>query len=194
MSKKKDLWYRQTEVLLYKYRSFPIRIMALMQQKELLQEQMLPRTISTYEIREGSSGYNTSSPVENAVINRLEGDAIQKIDREIKELSSLRELIEISIDTMLTDEQKSLIQSIYYQQNSWQKTCDIMSIDKNTYYEKKNEIIKVLSWCFGYLPDLEVQEVLGLFMNQGSLQQSIKKSGKTLRINQEKLGNHKAVL
>lgn len=186
------MWYQQTEGLLYKYKSIPIRIMALLKQKEMLQEQMLPRTISTYEIREGSQSYRASSPIENSVINRLEGGAIQKIDREIKELDSLRELIEISIDTMLNDEQRGLIQSIYFQQNSWQRTCTIMSIDKNTYYDKKNEIIKVLSWCLGYLPDIEAKGALGLGMGQGS--QTSDKSGKTSRINQEKHGNHKAVL
>ena len=55
---------------------------------------------------------------------------------------------------------------IYYQKLTWQETCCELAIDKNTYYARKDEIIKVLAWCFGYLPDKEVEEVLGMFMDQ----------------------------
>ncbi len=191
MGKKKEIWYQQTEALLYRYKSFPIRIMALKQQKEMLQEQMMPRTTCVYEPREGSY-YTLSSPVENAVINRLEGDVIQEIDRKIKALESFREIIEMSMNTMLSEEQKCLIKTIYFQRNTWQQTCCILSIDKNTYYEKKNELVRLLSWCFGYLSEAEAQNVLGLIIDQDS-REKIHPGNKT-RINQEKPRNHKAVL
>lgn len=160
--KKNNLWYQQTEALLYNYKSFRIRIMSLIQQKEAVREELIPSMVPTYELREGIN-YNLSSPVEQAVINRLEGDMIQKLERKINNLATMQEIVEISLDTMLNGEQKELINLIYNQQLPWQQICDRLLIDKNTYYDQKNEIVKVLAWCFGYLPDEEAEMALGLF-------------------------------
>lgn len=165
MSKKKNWWYQATEKLLYTYKSFPIRIMALMQQKELLKEQMLPSMVASYELREGTN-YSVSSPVERAVLNRIEGEAIQKIEQKIKNLQTLKEIVEISIDTMLNGEQRQLVQMFYYEERDWQYICDEKGMDDNTFYRKKNDIVKTMAWCFGYLPDEEVEEAMGLFMEQ----------------------------
>jgi len=165
LSKKKTWWYQATEKLLYTYKSFPIRIMALMQRLELIREQMLPSMVPEYELREGTN-YSVSSPVERAVMNRLEGNQVQKIEQKIKNLEVLKEIVEISIDTMLNEEQKQLVQLYYYQERDWRYICDYLGMDDNTFYRKKNEIVKTMAWCFGYLPDEEVEETLGLFMDQ----------------------------
>ncbi len=164
MAKKKNDWYRATEKLLYTYKSFPIRVMALMQQVEYLRQELEPRITPVYELREGTN-YSVSSPVETAALARIEGDAILKLDRKIKNLEALKEIVEVSTDTMLSQEQKQTVDMIYFQKLSWQDTCSRLCIDKNTYYSRKDEIVKVLSWCFGYLPDEEVENVLGMFMD-----------------------------
>lgn len=165
MSKRKANWYQETEALLYNYKSFKIRIMALMQQMDVVREQLMPSMVPVYELREGTN-YSMSSPVENAVINRLEGDTIQKLERKIKNMETLKEIVEISIDTMLDDDQKGLVELIYFQRLSWQQICSNRVIDKNTYYERKNEIVKIMAWCFGYMPDEEAQGMLGLFVDR----------------------------
>lgn len=174
MSKKKNKWYQATEKLLFTYKSFPIRIMALMQQIEVVRQQLEPSLIANYELREGKT-YNVSSPVEIAVINRLEGDAIQKLELKIKNLEALKRIVEISIDTMLDLEQRQLVKLIYTENMTWQEICIKLSIDKNTFYQQKNEIVKVLAWCFGYLPDSEVEEVLGMFMDQKLWREAVNK-------------------
>lgn len=169
--RKKKTWYRATEKLLYTYKSFPIRIMSLMQQIEMIRQQYEPSMIASYDLREGKS-YSISSPVETAVINALEGDTINKLQLKIKNLLALQEIVEISVDTMLDEPQKTLINKIYWKKCSWQEITMDLLLDKNTYYAQKDEIVKVLAWCFGYLPDEEVEEVLGIFIDQALWQKS----------------------
>lgn len=171
MKNKKNQWYQATEKMLYTYKSFPIRIMALMQQIEIVRQQLEPSMIACYELREGKN-YSVSSPVEKAAIDRIEGDAVQKLDLKIKNLRNLKEIVEISIDTMFDDEQRQLVDMIYYQNMTWQQICMELSIDKNTFYNRKNDIVKVLAWCFGYLPDDEAEQVLGLFIDQALWQKT----------------------
>ena len=170
-SKKRNQWYRQTEALLYNYKSFKIRIMSLEQQIEIVKEQFIPSIVPAYELREGIN-YNISSPVEKAVIERLEGDTIQKLERKIKNLETMQEIVEVSINTMLDADQRQLLDLIYNQGQPWQQICHNLSIDKNTYYQKKNDIVKILAWCFGYLPEKEAEEVLGLFMDRSLWEKS----------------------
>ncbi len=173
---RKSNWYQQTEALLYNYKSFKIRIMALMQRIDMVKERLMPSMIPAYELRE-SANYSVSSPVEKAVIERLEGDTIQKLERKIKNLEAMQEIVEVSIDTMLGPEQRRLVDLIYNQEQAWQQTCQSLHIDKNTYYRKKNEIVRVLAWCFGYLPDKEAEKVLGLFIDRTLWENSGNKTG-----------------
>ena len=165
MRQKQNGWYKATEKLLYTYKSFPIRIMSLMQQIEMVRQRLEPSMIASYELHEGAT-YSVSNPVEKSVIDRIEGDAILKLQCKIKNLEVLKQIVEVSVDTMLDSEQKRLVEKIYYKKHTWQEITIDMSIDKNTYYDSKNEIVKVLGWCFGYLPDEEVESVLGMFMDQ----------------------------
>lgn len=165
MRQKKDSWYQATEKLLYACKSFPIRIMSLKQQIYMIRQQLEPSMIARYELREGTTN-SVSSPVETAAINRIEGDAVVKIETKINNLENLKEIVETSIDIMLNPEQREMVDSRYFQKLTWQETCCELSIDKNTYYSRKDEIVKVLAWCFGYLPDEEVEEVLGMLIDQ----------------------------
>lgn len=174
---KRNKWYKATEKMLYTYKSFPIRIKSLRQQLNMIREQMEPSMIGSYGRNEGIS-YTVSSPVETAVINRIEGDIILKLERKIKNLETLEEIVEVSIKTMLDSDQEQLVDLIYNRNMTWQQICIKLSIDKNTFYAKKKEIVKVLAWCFGYLPDEEAEEVLGLFMDQALWQKSREKTGK----------------
>lgn len=164
MKQRKNKWYGATEKLLYTYKSFPIRIMALHQQIELVRQQLEPSMIASYELREGTN-YSVSSPVETAVINRIEGETVVKIEAKIQNLIKLKEIVETSIDIMLNVDQKTTVDLIYFKKKTWQETCYELTIDKNTYYTRKDEIVKILAWCFGYLPDEEVKEVLGMFID-----------------------------
>lgn len=165
MSRKKTWWYQATEKLLFTYKSFPIRIMALMQRLEIIREQMLPSMIPEYELREGTN-YSVSSPVERAVMNRLESSQVQKIEQKIRNLEVLKEIVEISVDIMLNDLERKIVDTTYNKEEPWQNVCRTLSIEKSTYYEQRKRIIRKLAWCFGYLPDEEVEETLGLFIDQ----------------------------
>jgi hypothetical protein len=168
--KKGNTWYKATERMLYTYKSFPIRVMALMQQIEMVRQQLEPSIIASYEPHQGKS-YSVSSPVETAAINRIEGDTIRKLELKIKNLETLKGIVEVSIDTVLDQEQRQLVKLIYEQKMPWQAIIQDLHIDKNTYYQKKNDIVKLLAWCFGYLPDDEAEDVLGLFMDQALWQE-----------------------
>lgn len=163
--RKVNSWYRATERLLYTYKSFPIRIKSLTQQMENIRQEYEPSLTASYEWRPGKN-HSKSSPVERAVLNRLEGDSLQKIEQKIRNLENMQEIVESSIDTMLDPEQKQLVEMIYWQQKSWQAICMDLSIEKNSYYCRKNDIVRVLAWCFGYMPDDEAERSLGLFMDQ----------------------------
>lgn len=169
MRNKKNPWYQATEKMLYTYKSFPIRIMAFTQQIETVREQLQPSMTVNYELHEGKN-YAVSSPVEKAAIERIEGDAVQELEHKIKNLKNLKEIVEVSINTMLDDEQRQLVDMIYWQNKTWLQICMELSIDKNTFYNKKNDIVKVLAWCFGYLPDDEAEPVLGIFTDQALMQ------------------------
>ncbi len=163
MSKKKEhWWYRATEKLLYTYKAFPIKIKGFKQQLEIVQEQLMPSMVPSYELKEGIT-YSVSSPVEKAVINRIEGDKVQEIEQKIKNLVTLKEIVEGSIERMLSPEQKRLVALQYDKKQSWLQITQEMGISKNTYYDMKDEIVKILAWCFNYLPDEAVEENLGLF-------------------------------
>ena len=164
-------WYKATERLLYTYKSFPIRIKALTQQLEIIRQELEPTMIAGYELREGKQ-YSVSSPVERAAIERIEGDAIQKIEQKIKNLETMQEIVEDSIGTMLDHDQRQLVEMIYWQQKTWQVICMELMIEKNCYYNQKNDIVKVLAWCFGYLPDDEAEKALGIFMDQALWQRA----------------------
>lgn len=177
MSKKKEhWWYRATEKLLYTYKGFPIKIKGLKQQLEIIQEQMMPSIVPSYDLKEGTN-YGVSSPVETAVINRLESDKVKKIEQKIKNLETLKEIVEDSIDRMLDSDQKRLVILQYDQKRSWLQITHEMSISKNTYYDMKDEIVKILAWCFNYLPDEAVEETLGLFTDLILWEKSGNKTG-----------------
>jgi len=169
VERKKTKWYQATERMLYTYKSMPIRIMSLRQHIELVRQHLEPTMISNYELQEGKS-YSVSSPVEAAALNRIEGEAVQKLELKIKNLETLKKIVEVSIDTMLDAEQRKLVKMIYFQNMTWQQTCMELSVDKNTYYAKKNDIVKLMAWCFGYMPDDVAEEVWGLFADQALMQ------------------------
>ena len=169
--KKGNKWYKATERLLYTYKSFPLRIKSLLRQIENFRQELEPTMIAGYEPREGKS-YSVSSPVERAVLERIEGDAILKIEQKIRNLETMQEIVEDSIGTMLDHDQQQLVEMIYWQQKTWQMICMELAIEKNTYYTRKNDIVKVLAWCFGYLPDDEAEQALGIFMDQALWQKA----------------------
>lgn len=169
--KKGDKWYKATERMLYTYKSFSIRIRSLRQQIETVRQELEPSMTASYDLREGKT-YTVSSPVERAAIDRIEGDAVQKLERKIKNLVTLEEIVEQSIFTMLNSDQKQLLEMIYWRQMPWQSICMELAIEKNSYYNQKNEIVKVLAWCFGYMSDDEAEEILGIFMDQALWQKS----------------------
>jgi|GEM_PF-1543158 len=173
VKKKGNLWYKATEKLLYTYRSFPIRIMALRQQIEMVRQELEPNIVRSYEIHAGKTTSNLS-PLEAAVINRIEGDTVQKLEQKINNLENLKKVVEVSIETMLNSEQRQLVNMKYYQHLTWQQICIELAINKNTFYDRKNDIVEILAWCFGYLPDDQVEEVLGLFMDKALWQQKSK--------------------
>lgn len=166
---KKNHWFRATEKMLYTYRSFAIRIRSLTQRIEVIRQEMEPAIIGNYDLNEGKS-YSVSSPVETAVINRIDGDIIRKLELKISNLVALQDIVECSINTMLTAEEKEMVNMIYFRQLPWQQVCMELHCDKNSYYAKKSDIIKILAWCFGYMPDDVAEEVWGLFADQALMQ------------------------
>jgi RinA family phage transcriptional activator len=158
---KKNTWYQHTESLLYNRKSFPLRVISLRQEIEMIRELPGPSIVPNYELREGKN-YSVSSPVEKAAIVRC--DAILKIEREIESLEKMIKKIDDAINTLLNTEQRRLVDMKYSQSMTWQQICIELSIDKNTFYDLRNDIIKNLAWSIGKLPKDEAEKELGLFM------------------------------
>lgn len=59
-----------------------------------------------------------------------------------------------------------MVNMIYFRQLPWQQVCMELHCDKNSYYSKKADIIEILAWCFGYMPDDEAEKCMGLFVDQ----------------------------
>jgi hypothetical protein len=89
-----------------------------------------------------------------------------KIERKIKNLEAFQEMVEVSVDTMLDYEQRKFVDLVYFKNMIWQQISKQKKTDKNKFYARQNNTIKVLAWCFGYLPEDEIEGVLGIFMNQ----------------------------
>lgn len=165
MSKKSE-WYRETEALLYNFKSFPIRVHALEEMIEAYQNNVMPSSqtlVSSYQIREGKN-YGIYSPVENDAIKDLE--AVHKMKQKIKQLTTLIKIIDHSIETVLDDEEKTIIDLTYNKRKSWQYICSdlgIQGMEKDVYYRKRKQIIHKMSWCLGILPDNEAEKLLGIF-------------------------------
>lgn len=174
MSIKREKWYQKTEGMLYNYPAFEIRIRSHQAFIESVRECNISSIdatpsgmIRSYELQEGSN-YNISSPVEKDVNhliikqNELEAEYRHKIEK----LKQWKEIVEASVNNMLDPEQKELINLTYWKRLPWQQVCQQMVLDKNTFYNQRRYIIKVLAWCFGYLEDDEAREVLGLFTEE----------------------------
>jgi RinA family phage transcriptional activator len=98
-----------------------------------------------------SANFEISEP-----INILDGVAVRDLEKEIRRMQVLEEIVKSSINDMLNEDQKILVDLIYFQKLSWWQICDKLVINKNTYYKRKNELIKILAKCFNYIPDEEV--------------------------------------
>lgn len=150
--KKSDSWYKATEKLLYTYPGFAVRIMALEGQLEDLRESLTPQIIGRYEVIEGKT-YGVSNKVEAAAIERIENKRVLRLERKIKNLQLMKEIVEKSLDVILSAEQRELVKRIYWDKTGWEEICDSVGYSRQTFYDKKNEIVKHLSWCFGYGPE-----------------------------------------
>lgn len=162
---KKSKWYQETEALLYNYKSFPIRVQALEEMLRASSQDAAPSSqtlVSSYQVREGRT-YGVYSPVENDAIRDLE--AVHKTKQKIKQLNTLIEIIDHSIETMLDEEEKAILDLTYVKRKSWQYICSdlgIQGMEKDVYYRKRKQMIHKLSWCLGILPDQEAEKFLGI--------------------------------
>lgn len=176
MSRKREKWYQKTESLLYNFPSFEIRIrsyMAIIEDaKNMLSADRFnfdtpSGIVSAYGLKEGRN-YSVSSPVE-VDINRLiirQNELETKYQRKIENLQRWKEIVETSLEVMLDPDQRQLVEMTYFKRLPWQTICQDRLIDKNTYFNERRNIIKVLAWCFGYLDDDEAREVLGIFAEE----------------------------
>lgn len=177
MSRKREKWYQKTESMLYNYPSFEIRIrsyMAIIEDaKNMLSADRFnfadtpSGMVSAYGLKEGSS-YSVSSPVEKDVNHLMmrQTELETKYRRKIENLQRWKEIVETSIDIMLDPDQQQLVNLAYFKRLPWQQICQQLVLDKNTYFNERRNIVKVLAWCFGYLDDDEAREVLGLFAEE----------------------------
>lgn len=176
MSRKREKWYQKTESMLYNYPSFEIRIkshQAIIEGMNahnicsFLDKDTPSGLVASYEIREGHN-YNISSPVEKDVNNLItqQVETESKYRRKIDNLKRWKEIVETSMDIMLEPEQRELVNLTYWKRLSWQQICQEKHLDKNTFFNQRRDIVKVLAWCFGYLDDDDAREVLGLFTEQ----------------------------
>ncbi len=162
---KKSKWYQEAEAILYNYKSFPIRVHALEERIKALQNNVMPSSrtlVSSYQLREGKN-YGVYSPVENDAIKDL--DSIFKMEQKIKQLSTIIEIIDHSVEVMLDEEEKAIIDLTYNKQKSWQYICSdlgIQGLEKDVYYRKRKQIIHKMAWCLGILPDDEGEKLLGI--------------------------------
>jgi len=130
--------------------------------------------VSAYGLKEGRN-YSVSSPVE-VDINRLiirQNELETKYQRKIENLQRWKEIVETSLEVMLDPDQRQLVEMTYFKRLPWQQICQQRVIDKNTYFNERRNIIKVLAWCFGYLDDEEAREVLGLFAEEELWQRKV---------------------
>lgn len=184
MSRKREKWYQKTESLLYNFPSFEIRIrsyMAIIEDtKNMLSADRFnfadtpSGMVSAYGLKEGRN-YSVSSPVE-VDINRLiirQNELETKYQRKIENLQRWKEIVETSLEVMLDPDQRQLVDMTYFKRLPWQTICQDRLIDKNTYFNERRNIIKVLAWCFGYLDDEEAREVLGLFAEEELWQRKV---------------------
>ena len=184
MSRKREKWYQKTESLLYNFPSFEIRIrsyMAIIEDtKNMLSADRFnfadtpSGIVSAYGLKEGRN-YSVSSPVE-VDINRLiirQNELETKYQRKIENLQRWKEIVETSLEVMLDPDQRQLVEMTYFKRLPWQQICQQRVIDKNTYFNERRNIIKVLAWCFGYLDDEEAREVLGLFAEEELWQRKV---------------------
>lgn len=174
MSRKREKWYQKTESMLYNYPSFEIRIrshQAFIEEVKGsnigLSDTTPSGTIGSYGSKDGTS-YNVSSPVERDVNHYIvkQNELEAKYRRKIENLKRWKEIVETSIDIMLDPGQRELVNLTYWKRLSWQQVCDQMVLDKNTFFNQRRDIVKVLAWCFGYLDDDEAREILGLFAEE----------------------------
>jgi DNA-directed RNA polymerase specialized sigma subunit len=147
-----DKWYRATERLLYTYPGMEVRIEALTEQLNIVKDCISPRTVGRYERVEGKM-YSVGNKVERAAIERIENQEVQRLQRKIRKLKATKEIVEKSLETVLTGEEKAMVKLIYWDQLTWEEICDIMGISRYPFYTRKNKLIRKLAWCFGYLDD-----------------------------------------
>ena len=159
MKKKRQQWYKHTEKLLYSFKGFPLQRMVLMQKLENQKLLLMPSVTSSYEPK-----YSTTRTVQNtletAVLERIEWDAVQKLEVKIKNLEHNVDMIEAAMDVMLTSEQRNIVRLHYFEQHVWFHNANILGMSKSTYFRAINLIIIKLAWSFNILPDRESREFM----------------------------------
>lgn len=156
-NKKRDRWYQATEKLLYMHPSFPIRVAALREQ--ILELENMELKVTAVYSGDGAQKSGVSEQVASMAVRVVDG--VGRLERKIKNLEALYVIVERSVNTMLDEEQQRMVDLIYYKGKSWEEVCRVMGIDKNTYYDKKHAMIRVLAWCFGQIDSGEVMIEVG---------------------------------
>jgi len=162
---RKKKWYQETEALLYNYKSFPIRMRALEEKIKTWQDHIIPSSqtlVSSYRLREGKY-YGVYSSVENDAVRDLE--AMHKTQQMIRQLQNLIKIVDHSLEIMMDEEEKAIIDLTYNKKKSWQYICSdigIPGLEKDVYYRRRKQIIHKMAWCLGLLPDDEADELLGI--------------------------------
>lgn len=150
---KKDKWYVMTERALYSYPSTAIRIDALRGRLEEIKAGFEPSIIGNYELREGKD-YVVGNKVESAVLKRLENSGIKWLELEINNLERVRKNIGRSVE-ILDEDSRCLVELVYWKGLNWERVCNMMAIDKNTYYRIKNRCVKTIAYSMGYMTEKE---------------------------------------
>lgn len=154
MSTNRNNWYRKTEKMLYIY---PL-VETLIKDESRFNDNGLT---SNYSFESCNC---VSSPAKKKGYHQLELILEMTLRRwNIRTLRCWKEVVEISIDVMLSPEQYDLVQLIYWKRIPLEKICEEKAINKNTLSKQRRDIMNLLAWCFGFLKNEDaLKKIQGL--------------------------------
>lgn len=163
MSHRHQTWFRRTVNDLGMYNHLTAQIHSYELTIEEIQDEFVPTITQRYELREGNS-YRVSNPVEDAVVKMECDPRIVELRKAIKQNRRDKLKIEYAMRSVLTAEQRRLIEATYFDlTDQKQEVYDALGMTKTTYYEHHGRCIKLLAGALGYLPIREKRRYWGMF-------------------------------
>lgn len=85
---------------------------------------------------------------------------LERFRKRIEYLKAWKEVVDLSMDIMLDDDERAVIENCYFRRLSVRAGCRLFGISLPVYYGIKRRALETLGWCFGMVDEDELDELM----------------------------------